>query len=102
MDIDATSNTISTELRPTLPGSAYLDPASFAAERERVLGVRTKDGTLGGHYDVCRHRGSRLALEGAPDAALAAVPSGGSAGRSSVRTTRGRTRSPASFASLRS
>jgi hypothetical protein len=29
-----------------------------------VLVVRTKDGTLRGHYDVCRHRGSRLAAPG--------------------------------------
>ena len=106
MDIDATTDTIPTELQRTPPGSAYLDPPSFAAEceriffrewfcvgrieaipaagdflhaevaGERVLLVRTKDGTLRGHYDVCRHRGSRLALEVDPDAALAAVPSG--------------------------
>jgi len=93
-------------LRRTLPSSAYLDPAVFARERERiffrewfcvgraealpaagdfvrvevvgerVLVVRTKDGGLRGHYDVCRHRGSRLAIDADPRATLEAVPSG--------------------------
>ena len=97
---------ISTELQRTLPGSAYLAPEAFAAERERiffhewfcigreealpepgdflhvdvagerVLVVRTKDSGMRGHYDVCRHRGSRLVLEADAEAHSAAVPSG--------------------------
>jgi phenylpropionate dioxygenase-like ring-hydroxylating dioxygenase large terminal subunit len=95
-----------TELARTLPGSSYLDPAAFEAERERifyrewfcvgreeavraagdflqvqvagerVIVVRTKDGGLRGHYDVCRHRGSRLVLDPDPEAGRAAIPSG--------------------------
>lgn len=95
-----------TEMQRTLPGSAYLDPAVFAEERERIffrqwfcvgraealpsageflhvrvageriIVVRTRDGYLRGHYDVCRHRGSRLALETDRAAEAAAVPSG--------------------------
>ncbi len=30
---------------------------------ERILVVRTRKGTISAHYDVCRHRGSRLALD---------------------------------------
>ncbi|HEU4527004.1 MAG TPA: aromatic ring-hydroxylating dioxygenase subunit alpha [Actinomycetota bacterium] len=96
----------SSGLQRTLPGSAYLDHAAFAAERERiffrewlcvgraealprpgdflrvdvhgerVLVVRTKHGGLAGHYDVCRHRGSRLALDVDPRADAEAAPSG--------------------------
>jgi Rieske 2Fe-2S family protein len=33
--------------------------------RESVLVVRTRDGKLAAHYNVCRHRGSRLVPEGA-------------------------------------
>jgi len=32
---------------------------------ESVLVVRTRDGQLAAHYNVCRHRGSRLVPEGA-------------------------------------
>src|SRR3982750_754883 len=31
---------------------------------ESILVVRTKEGRLSGHYNVCRHRGSRLVAEG--------------------------------------
>ncbi|HEY5940452.1 MAG TPA: aromatic ring-hydroxylating dioxygenase subunit alpha [Gemmatimonadales bacterium] len=31
---------------------------------ESILAVRTRDGTLAAHYNVCRHRGSRLVPEG--------------------------------------
>jgi Rieske 2Fe-2S family protein len=77
-------------LERTLPREAYLSPDAFAAERERIfwrewccvgreeelpspgdyvvkdvagesiLLVRTRDGALAGHYNVCRHRGSQL------------------------------------------
>ncbi len=30
---------------------------------ERVIVVRTRSGAIRGHYDVCRHRGSRLVLD---------------------------------------
>lgn len=105
-DIQTRTDTPPTELQRTLPGSAYRSPAVFERERERlffrewfcigreeaidapgdflradvagerVLVVRTKDGVLRGYYDVCRHRGSRLVLETAPEAVGAAVPSG--------------------------
>ena len=95
-----------TELQRTLPSSAYRSPEAFENERERmffrewfcigreeallatgdfiradvagerILVVRTRDGGLRGHYDVCRHRGSRLVLETEPEAPGAAVPSG--------------------------
>ncbi len=93
-------------MQRTLPSSAYLDPAVFEAERERiffrewfcvgreeaiagpgrflhadvagerVIVVRTGHGDLRGFYDVCRHRGSRLVLDPDPEAERAAVPSG--------------------------
>jgi Rieske 2Fe-2S family protein len=80
-------------LERTLPREAYLSPEAFAAERERifwrewfcvgreeelpapgdyvvkdvagesVLLVRTRDGSVAGHYNVCRHRGSQLVPE---------------------------------------
>jgi Rieske 2Fe-2S family protein len=105
-DIPMRTDTSPTELQRTLPGSAYRSPAAFERERERlffrewfcigreeaigapgdflradvagerVLVVRTRDGGLRGHYDVCRHRGSRLVLEAEPEALLGAVPSG--------------------------
>ena len=76
----------------TLPRAAYVDPAVFAEERERifvrewfcigreeelpnpgeyllvevagesVVVVRGADGALYGHYNVCRHRGCQVAL----------------------------------------
>jgi Rieske 2Fe-2S family protein len=103
---DRTNDAPPSGMQRTLPGSAYLDPAVFAAERERiffrewfcvgraealprpgdflrvqaagerVLVVRTRDGGLASHYDVCRHRGSRLALDVDPRAEVEAVPSG--------------------------
>jgi Rieske 2Fe-2S family protein len=81
-----------TGLERTLPGSAYLSDEAYALERERifdrewfcggreeelpapgdflaldvlgehVLVVRTREGGLTAHYDVCRHRGCRLSL----------------------------------------
>ena len=83
-------------LEPTLHRDHYLSPALFAREQERIfwrewfcvgreeelaapgdyavkdvagesiLLVRTRDGRLAAHYNVCRHRGSQL------------VPAGGS------------------------
>jgi glycine betaine catabolism A len=81
-------------LERTLSREHYLSPELFARERERIfcrewfcvgreeelaasgdyvvkdvagesiLVVRTKDGGLAGHYNVCRHRGSQLVPEG--------------------------------------
>ncbi len=81
-------------LEQTLPAAAYLDPAVFALERERifarewvcvareesvpaagdyvvvrvagesVLLVRGRDGVLRGFFNVCRHRGCELVLTG--------------------------------------
>lgn len=77
-------------LEPSLPSSAYTDPAQFQAEKDRifarewmvagrsetlvgpgawrvidlvgesVLLIRAKDGTLNAFYNVCRHRGAQL------------------------------------------
>lgn len=82
-------------LEPTLPRGAYLDEQHYAQERERIffrewvcvgraealaqpgaylladiageqaLVVRGRDGALHAHYNVCRHRGCRLALAAA-------------------------------------
>ena len=89
-------------LERTLPREAYLAPEYFAREKERIfcrewvcvgraeelaapgdyvvkdvagesiLIVRTRDGGLGAHYNVCRHRGSQLV----PDAAAASFAGG--------------------------
>ncbi|MBV8172877.1 MAG: aromatic ring-hydroxylating dioxygenase subunit alpha [Candidatus Eremiobacteraeota bacterium] len=80
-------------LESTLPRDAYFSPEIFRREQERifwhewfcvgreeevpstgdflqldvagqsVLVVRTKDGRLAAHFNVCRHRGSRLVLD---------------------------------------
>ena len=82
-------------LRPTLPGSAYVDPAGFDAEaahileatwfcavsstdvgnpgtfrtvtvgRESVIVTRARDGGARAFLNVCRHRGARLCVESA-------------------------------------
>lgn len=82
-----------TGLERTLPREAYLSPEAFAREQERILCrewvcvgreeelaaagdyivkdvagesillVRARDGGLRAHYNVCRHRGSRLVPE---------------------------------------
>lgn len=79
-----------TNMQETLPSAAYTDPARFAAEKdalfvnswfcsgreedveqpgsaividilgESIIIARLKDGRLRAHYNVCRHRGSRL------------------------------------------
>jgi len=83
-------------LERSLPASAYLSPEVFEREKEHifyrewicagreeqapqpadfltvdvlgesVLVVRDKDGALHAYYNVCRHRGCRLALDDAP------------------------------------
>ena len=87
----------------SLPGSAYTTAEAFAAERERVffrqwfvvgrqeqvaepgaylvadvageqvIIVRTGNGTLTGHYNVCRHRGRRSQPRGLGDVDLTPV-----------------------------
>ncbi|HXW96797.1 MAG TPA: aromatic ring-hydroxylating dioxygenase subunit alpha [Gemmatimonadales bacterium] len=79
-------------LEPTLPRESYLSPEAFGREKDRIfvrewvcvgrqeevpspgdyllleiagesiLLLRTREGTLAAHYNVCRHRGSQLAL----------------------------------------
>jgi len=91
-------------LEPTLPRDAYISPAIFAAERERifarewvlvgreesvlapgdyfdvdvlgesVLVVRGDDGALRAFFNVCRHRGSALVPRAAVDPANEGVP----------------------------
>ena len=41
------------------PGNFFL----FEFDRESIIIVRTKDGTIKAHANVCRHRGSRICLE---------------------------------------
>jgi Rieske 2Fe-2S family protein len=95
-----------TRMQRTLPARAYRDPDVFALERERIFArewfcvgreeairrpgeflladvaservivVRTREGGLAAHHDVCRHRGSRLVLETDPRAETEAVPAG--------------------------
>ena len=87
---------VDADLEQSLPASSYLSPEIFKREKERifyrewvcagreeqlpntgdfltvdvlgesVLVVRDKDGALRAHYNVCRHRGCRLALDDAP------------------------------------
>lgn len=103
---DVTEPTARGGMQRTLPARAYRDPAVFALERERIFArewvcigreeaiprpgeflladvvgervivVRTREGELAAHHDVCRHRGSRLVLETDPRAELEAAPSG--------------------------
>ncbi|HXW77212.1 MAG TPA: aromatic ring-hydroxylating dioxygenase subunit alpha, partial [Candidatus Eremiobacteraceae bacterium] len=91
----AKHSAMSAHLERTLPRACYTSDAFFARERERiffhewfcvgraemvpkpgdfmavdvagesVVVVRLKDGTLRAHYNVCRHRGSRLVAEDA-------------------------------------
>jgi Rieske 2Fe-2S family protein len=90
-------------IEPSLPRDAYLSAEFFERERERIfhrewfyvgraealpnpgdylvadvagesiIVVRTRGGDLRAHYNVCRHRGSRLALADDPPAACAAL-----------------------------
>jgi len=91
-------------LQPTLHRDCYLTEAHFQRERERifwrewfcagreeevpeagdyllvdvageqVLVVRTREGTLRAHYNVCRHRGAQLVNDKAPRHRAAADP----------------------------
>ena len=104
MAIEATP---ATEMMRTLPRSAYLSDAHFALETERifhsewflvareeifpatgdhlvvdvagesVLLVRDRSGELRGFYNVCRHRGSQLVMDGTEaDAGAGPAPAG--------------------------
>jgi phenylpropionate dioxygenase-like ring-hydroxylating dioxygenase large terminal subunit len=95
-----------TEMMRTLPQAAYLSDEHFAREADRifhrewfavgrqdaipsagdylhvevagesVLVVRSRSGTLGAFYNVCRHRGSRLVMEDPHPDGDGASPSG--------------------------
>jgi Rieske 2Fe-2S family protein len=97
-------------LEPTLPREAYLSPAVFDAERERIfahewvlvgreetvpatgdyldvdvlgesiLVVRGDDGALRAFFNVCRHRGCALVLRDEAEAANAGAPTAGCKG----------------------
>ncbi|MEU3642189.1 aromatic ring-hydroxylating dioxygenase subunit alpha [Lentzea sp. NPDC034063] len=88
-----TQTSLPSSLIPTLPGSAYTDPAIFALEqenifermwfcavrsadlpdagnfrtvqigRESVLVTRSRDGSLRAFLNICRHRGAKLCVE---------------------------------------
>ncbi len=96
VEIEVNQPEVASHLESSLPGSYYLSPEIFAQEKERiffrewfcvgreeqvpnpgdylvvdvagesVLVVRTKAGELRAFYNVCRHRGCRLALEDSP------------------------------------
>jgi Rieske 2Fe-2S family protein len=93
-------------LQRTLPGVAYRSPTWFERETEsifhaewflvgraealsapgdylhvdvageRILVVRTREGDLRAHHDLCRHRGSRLVLDRPPSGGDAGLPHG--------------------------
>ena len=98
-------------LQRSLPGPSYTSEAEFARERDRVLlpgwfcvgradgltepgcylaadvcgesiiVTRTEGGGLAGHYNLCRHRGSRLVPRaGEPESAAGSPPPGPVAG----------------------
>ncbi|MFB3739697.1 MAG: aromatic ring-hydroxylating dioxygenase subunit alpha [Candidatus Velamenicoccus archaeovorus] len=97
MDADTPAHDGPTEMQRTLPASAYLGAEAYQRERElifarewfcvgreeavpaagdylhadvageSVLVVRTRDGGLRGAFNVCRHRGSRLVIDGPLD-----------------------------------
>ncbi len=122
--VSAEARASATALERTLHRDYYLSDQVFARERERIfcrewfcaareeelpapgdylvsdvagesmLVVRTRDGGLAAHYNVCRHRGSQLVPDGGARAASAAA--------SAVPITRGPTRSRARCAPRRS
>ena len=97
-------------MEPTLPRESYLSAEHFQREKDRILWrewffaareeelpapgdylvrdvagesvllVRTREGRLAAHYNLCRHRGSQLVLPPAPDATDAAPGPTGSFG----------------------
>ncbi len=100
------STAIPTELQRSLPAASYHSGEAFDAERERiffrewfcvgraeaipepgdyvkvdvagesVLVARTRTGDIRAHYNVCRHRGSQLVIDDAPERRDAPHPSG--------------------------
>jgi len=96
LDVDTDIPFVDADLEQSLPPSSYLSPEIFQREKERIfyrewvcagreeqlpnpgdymavdvlgesiLVVRDKDGALRAHYNVCRHRGCRLALDDTP------------------------------------
>jgi Rieske 2Fe-2S family protein len=91
--VSSPSRPVKTSLEQTLPRASYVDESEFARERERIFVrewffacreervtnpgdyvaidvagesvfiTRAKDGMLHAHFNVCRHRGSRLVAE---------------------------------------
>ena len=98
-------------LQRSLPGRSYTSEAEFARERDRVLlpgwfclgradgltepgcylaanvcgesilVTRTDGGGLAGHYNLCRHRGSRLVPQPMGSGSAAGLPAGAQASR---------------------
>lgn len=113
--MDSTNSATNSVLQKSLPSSYYLSEETFAAETERIfrrewfcagreeqvaqpgdylvldvaaeniLIVRTKEGEIRAHYNVCRHRGTRL-VQAADDTAPDDLKfSGGVLGASAIR-----------------
>ena len=98
-------------LQRSLPGRSYTSEAEFARERDRVLlpgwfclgradgltepgcylaadvcgesilVTRTDGGGLAGHYNLCRHRGSRLVPQPMGSGSAAGLPAGAQPGQ---------------------
>jgi len=110
-----TNSAVSTTLHKSLPSSYYHSAEIFALEKERifcrewfcaareeqlaqpgdylvldiasesVLVVRTKEGELKAHYNVCRHRGARLVTVAGEEDETDVKLSGGLLGASGIR-----------------
>jgi glycine betaine catabolism A len=114
-NMDATKSNTTAGMQKSLPSSYYLSEELFAQEKEKIfcrewfcaareeqvakpgdylvldiagesiLLVRTKDGKLKAHYNVCRHRGSRLIPKPGQEAQGGVKLSGGLLGTNGIR-----------------
>ncbi|MDB5074399.1 MAG: aromatic ring-hydroxylating dioxygenase subunit alpha [Chloroflexi bacterium] len=114
VDVDIDQPAVASHLESSLPGSYYLSKEIFQREKEHiffrdwycvgreeqvpnpgdylvvdVLGesiiiLRSKTGALNGFYNVCRHRGCRLALEDTPRPQEGDGPSGSGSFHNSI------------------